>query len=142
MNRTLAILRARNQPVTRLMAALFVAVWLNMALVPCLMAAQPMMPAEAAGCDHCPKPAEPDSPACHDAHGDGGERACTWVDGYDYDGRTPGTFKLSPDLAMAPPPAPAAVSTPAAPAPVARADASPWCRQGPPLYLENCSFLN
>jgi hypothetical protein len=111
--------------------ALFVAVWLNMAVQPCLMAAEPLLPAShAAGdCPHCP-PAD----HCDDAG------RCGYIDGFDFDARQPA------------PPAPdpvvlAALVLPALDAPArAVVGASPPLpaeyNRGPPRYLELCRFLN
>jgi len=66
---------------TRFVLALFVTVWLNMALQPCLMAAEPVMPTGhgSGDCVHCP-----DSEGLMDSHD------CSYIDGYDFDGRVPG----------------------------------------------------
>lgn len=58
----------------------FMLVWLSMMLQPCLMA-QDMAPDH--DCPHCPTQSL--EQPCHVDE----EPACTYIDGYDYDGRTP-----------------------------------------------------
>ena len=72
-------IRRRSRPLGRLIISVFLVVWLNMALQPCLMAAAPLTGHADHDCPHCPEPA---------SHCDEGSKArCTWVDGYDFDGR-------------------------------------------------------
>lgn len=116
---------------------LFVAVWLNMALQPCLMAAEPLLPDQhhESGCPHCP-PAQ-------DSHcGDVDEARCAYVDGFDFDGRQVAESFPGLDLAFACGQTgtlidldPGAVS-----ARVAHETGPP--PTGPPLFVRHCSFLN
>ena len=72
---------------------LFTAVWINMALQPCLMAAEPLLPGQHqdAGCPHCPQ--------VQDAHcGDQAADACAYIDGFDFDGRSAQLADLQGDL--------------------------------------------
>jgi hypothetical protein len=71
--------RSRERRLGRFMVSAFLVVWLNMALQPCLMAAAPLVGEAMGDCPHCPEPAT----HCDDVSAS----RCTWVDGYDYDGR-------------------------------------------------------
>ena len=112
--------------------AMFVVVWLNMALQPCLMAASPILPDahEHSDCPHCPEM------AMLAADGDG---ACSFIDDFDFDGRDPKT----PDASLvAPMPVsqwtmPTAPRTTIIPAPLPTV----LVRDGPPLHLRHCVFL-
>jgi len=122
-------MRARRGAST--VVALFVVVWLNMALQPCLMAAEPLLPdQQQRDCPHCPEPAD---------HCDEDADRCDFVGGFDYDGRQ-----------NQPPELPAGLtavhtvcewSTPDVGAPVFRAS-SVLPRAGPPLHVRNCVYLN
>ncbi len=72
--------------------AMFVVVWLNMALQPCLMAASPILPDghEHGDCPHCP------SMAALQADSDG---SCSFIDDFDFDGRDP----KMPDVSLVSP---------------------------------------
>lgn len=113
--------------------AMFVVVWANMALQPCLMAAAPMLPAEHehGDCPHCPE-------GSHHVSDDGPR--CSFIEDFDFDGRSPSL----PDLPVAlPAPAPDWLFTSldsdrVLPAPPSGA----LVRDGPPLYLRHCVFLN
>lgn len=111
--------------------ALFVAVWAHMALQPCLMAAEPLLPAShhAGDCPHCP-------PADH--CGDAGR--CAFIDGYDFDARQPALPDPQPVLLVA------AVQYEPVAAPPAGCPAEPpdarGLDPGPGRYLLHCRFLN
>jgi hypothetical protein len=125
-------LRKNRRSIAALAASLFLAVWASMAIAPCLMAAEAIIGSD---CPHCPEP-----PSCHDP-GDAG--VCTYVDGYDFDGRTPAMPKVDVELVLAPPMAMVAVSLP-----VRRGDAMAWRVRAPPepsgprLHLRNLVLLN
>jgi hypothetical protein len=72
--------RHKSHTLIRAVLALFVTVWLNMALQPCLMAAELAMPDEhsSGDCVHCPQTGD----VIDDDN-------CAYVDGYDFDGRLP-----------------------------------------------------
>ncbi len=99
----LSHLRRRNRHLGRLIISGFLVVWLNMALQPCLMAAEPMTGHGDHDCPHCPDVV---------THCDEESTArCAWVDAYDYDGRqgsadpsASGAW-LAPALVSAPEPA-------------------------------------
>lgn len=116
-----------------LAASLFLAVWGSMAIAPCLMAAEAIMDGD---CPHCPQP----PPPCHE-EGAGG--TCTFVEGYDFDGRTAAMPKVEVELVLAPPFDRVAATPPAArgvPASCrARAPPDP---SGPRLHLRNCVLTN
>lgn len=76
-----------------LAASMFLAVWASMAIAPCLMAAEAIVGED---CPHCPDP----PPPCHDP---GGTSACTYVDGYDFDGRSASMPKVDVEWVLAPP---------------------------------------
>lgn len=113
---------------------MFVVVWLNMALQPCLMAAGPALPAshEHGDCPHCPQDA-------HHGQGDGGR--CAYIEDFDFDGRAP---QLPDDTVSM-----AAVTAPDWQLPELRAETAPAAtrtsalvRDGPRLHLRHCVFLN
>lgn len=112
--------------------AMFVAVWLNMAIQPCLMAAEPLMPDQHqhGDCSHCP-----DTSHCQD------EGRCSFIETYDFDGRAPTGPDVSsvalaapvfefPRLAIAQHAGRFSVPVDSGPDP------------GPPLYVRHCSYLN
>jgi hypothetical protein len=72
--------RHKSHTLIRAVLALFVTVWLNMALQPCLMAAEPAMPDghSPGDCVHCPQTGD----VADDDN-------CGYVDSYDFDGRLP-----------------------------------------------------
>jgi hypothetical protein len=117
--------------------ALFVAVWINMALQPCLMAAEPLLPEQhqESGCPHCPP-----STASH--CGDADEARCAYVDGFDFDGRSPTDLTSGIELA------PVVVQTAALfeflpdRATISGTHDSGPPPTGPPLFVRHCSFLN
>lgn len=124
-------LRRHRRSLAGLAASLFLAVWASMAIAPCLMAAEAIVGDD---CPHCPEP-----PPCHDP---GGAGVCTYVDGYDFDGRAPTAPKVDVELVLAPPLALAAVALPTAVAPAARPEARPPPGPGGPrLHLRNCVQL-
>jgi hypothetical protein len=126
-------LRRHRRSLAGLAASLFLAVWASMAIAPCLMAAEAIVGGD---CPHCPEP----PPPCHDPSGAG---ACTYVDGYDFDGRTPTAPKVDVELVLAPPLALAALALPAASAvPDCRESRPPPDPGGPRLHLRNCVQLN
>lgn len=125
-------LRQHRRSLAGLTASLFVAVWASMAIAPCLMAAEAILDGD---CPHCPEP-----PPCHDP-GDTG--VCTYVDGYDFDGRTPVSPKVDVELVLAPPLVLQAVALPAARSvPPGREARAPPDPHGPRLHLRNSVFLN
>ncbi len=71
--------RQTARPTLSTALALFVVVWLNMALAPCLMA-QEIGAETTVPCPHCP-PA--DDPPCHEP----APTRCGYIDDYDHDGR-------------------------------------------------------
>ena len=114
--------------------ALFVAVWLNMAIQPCLMAAEPLLPASHAhdDCPHCPET---------DHCGDDNDARCTYIEGYAFDAREPATPEAKPafDFVVATLPAGLAggAASPRGP------PTPPECLDpGPPRFLATCRFLN
>lgn len=126
-------LRKNRRSFAALAASLFMAVWGSMAIAPCLMAAEAIVGGD---CPHCPEP----PPPCHDA---GGTGACTYVDGYDFDGRTPTAPKVDVELVLAPPLALAAAALP-----IPRGESAGWIARAPPdpggprLHLRNCILRN
>jgi hypothetical protein len=126
-------LRRHRRSLAGLAASLFLAVWASMAIAPCLMAAEAIIGSD---CPHCPEP----PPPCHDP---GGAGVCTYVDGYDFDGRTPVAPKIDVELVLAPPLALEAFAVPVPPGvPVGRAARPPPDPHGPRLHLRNCVQLN
>ena len=119
--------RQRRTATTAL--ALFVAVWLNMAIQPCLMAAQPLLPDAHSDCPHCPK-----TDHCGD------DTRCTYIDGYAFDAREPAAPETQPFFLVT-----AALPAGFCPAgePVRGPPTSPErLDPGPPPYLAHCRFLN
>lgn len=126
-------LRRHRRSLAGLAASLFLAVWASMAIAPCLMAAEAIAGGD---CPHCPEP----PPPCHDP---GGAGVCSYVDGYDFDGRTPLAPKVDVEFVLAPPLVLAAEALPAATAWVAsREDRPPPGPCGPRLHLRHCVQLN
>lgn len=105
-------LRRHSRGIAGFAATLFVAVWASMAVAPCLMAAEALAGGD---CPHCPEP----PPPCHEPDGAG---SCSYIEGYDFDGRSPAAPKVEVELVALPPLALAAV-------------ALPVVRQGPETYL-------
>ncbi|MGI9264739.1 MAG: hypothetical protein ACR2QU_07410 [Gammaproteobacteria bacterium] len=124
--------RHNSNSLARWALAMFVVVWLNMAIQPCLMAAEAILPDQHDDCSHCPEVQH-----CSDID----QRRCQFVGDYDYDGREPAipdphpAFVASERLSPAEPRSPAQVF-------------DHWVRQGagpdpgPPLYKRHCSYLN
>ena len=115
---------------------LFATVWLNMALQPCLMAAEPLLPEQhhESGCPHCP-PAK-------DSHcGDVDEARCAYVDGFDFDGRSAADLSAGIDLAPCMKMAGVIKLQPDRAAIAGIYDDGPP-PTGPPLFVRHCSFLN
>lgn len=120
-------LMRHRRSLASLAATLFVAVWASMAVAPCLMAAEAIMGGD---CPHCPEP----PPPCHDGGGSG----CSWLDGYDFDGRQPSLPRVDMQLLALPVAVTAdlperAVTTPVSATPRASPDPG-----GPRLHLRNC----
>ena len=116
-----------------LTATLFLTVWASMAIAPCLMAAEAIVGGD---CPHCPEP----PPPCHDP---GGAGTCTYLDGYDFDGRTAAMPRVDVELVALPASELAIVSPP----PARRASVScathvPPDPGGPRLHLRNCVLTN
>jgi hypothetical protein len=111
-----------------LTASLFLAVWASMAIAPCLMAAEAIIGND---CPHCPEP----PPPCHDP---GGAGACTFVDGYDFDGRTPAMPKVEVELVALPALAEIDVATDSERHPAVFLARAPPEPSGPRLHLRNC----
>lgn len=121
-------LRRHRRSLAGLAASLFLAVWASMAIAPCLMAAEAIVGDD---CPHCPEP-----PPCHDP---GGAGVCTYVDGYDFDGRAPTAPKVDVELVLAPPLEVIAVSLPVQhSATMGLAACAPPGPGGPRLHLRNC----
>jgi hypothetical protein len=124
--------RRHRRSIAGLVASLFLAVWAGMVMAPCLMAAEPIL---GGLCPHCPEP----PPPCHDDGGAG----CTYVDGYDFDGRTPAVPKVGLQLVALLAPQLAATALPEGPSVAAwfltRAPPHPG---GPSLHLRNCVLRN
>jgi hypothetical protein len=116
---------------------LFVAVWLNMALHPCLMAAEPLLPEQhhESGCPHCP-------PATASHCDDGDEARCAYVDGFDFDGRSPADVTAGIDLAPVVAQMAGLVEFQPDRAAIAGICDSGPPPTGPPLFVRHCSFLN
>lgn len=133
----LARMRATRQPVGRLLSAMFVAVWLNLALLPCLMAMPAGVAGPAAGCEHCPQP-DPSPEGIPGCGAPGG--LCVAMDtGTSGSAQAP-VHEAQPDLA---PP----IASTVAPFPVvpARDIGPPFIVAPPdshPIYLVNCALLN
>ncbi|MGB5210132.1 MAG: hypothetical protein WBP60_06385 [Gammaproteobacteria bacterium] len=131
MSRAPTRLRKRRRTVISTIA-MFVVVWLNMALQPCLMAAGPILPQghEHGDCPHCPDAAL--------LQVDGGE--CSYFDDFDFDGRDPKT----PDASLVVPMPVADWRMPAAPRTldIPAPSTTVLVRDGPPLHLRHCVFLN
>ena len=126
-------LRRHRRSLAGLAASLFLAVWASMAIAPCLMAAEAIVGGD---CPHCPDP----PPPCHEPDGAG---VCTYVEGYDFDGRTPASPKVDVELVPAPPLALVETTLPAPPARAEhRAARPPPDPGGPRLHLRNCIQLN
>lgn len=122
-------LRRHSRGLAGLAASLFLAVWASMAVAPCLMAAEAMLDGD---CPHCPEP----PPPCHEPDGAG---TCTYLDGYDFDGRSPAAPKVDVELVAV-----AGIETATLnPLPTARPQAPAAVRAppdpgGPRLHLRHC----
>ncbi len=125
-------LRRHRRFLASLAASLFLAVWGGMAVAPCLMAAEAVAGGD---CPHCPEP----PPPCHD---DGGGSTCTYVDGYDFDGRDPSAGFKDPRLAVLPASAEAACLPESAAADLLPPPVVPPDPGGPRLHLKNCVLLD
>lgn len=122
-------LRRHSRGFAGIAASLFLAVWASMAVAPCLMAAEALLGGD---CPHCPDP----PPPCHEPDGAG---SCTYLDGYDFDGRSPAMPKVEVELVAVTGPAAASLD----PLPAARAVAPSAIRAppepgGPRLHLRHC----
>jgi len=126
-------LRKNCRGIAGLAASLFLAVWASMAIAPCLMAAEAIIGSD---CPHCPEP----PPPCHDP---GNAGTCTYVDGYDFDGRTQAMPKVDVELVALPVLDLAAAALPSGQgAAVPRAARAPPYPSGPRLHLRNCVLTN
>jgi hypothetical protein len=126
-------LRKNRRTIAGLAASLFLAVWASMAIAPCLMAAEAIIGSD---CPHCPEP----PPPCHDP---GGAGVCTYVDGYDFDGRVTAMPKVDVELVFAPPFELAASALPVRRGLYpARTACPPPDPGGPRLHLRNCVLTN
>jgi hypothetical protein len=121
-------LRKNRRSIAALAASLFLAVWASMAIAPCLMAAEAIVGSH---CPHCPEP----PPPCHDP-GEAG--VCTYVDGYDFDGRVPAMPKVDIELVALPGLAEIAVTTALEARPVSYFARPPPQPSGPRLHLRYC----
>lgn len=116
-----------------LAATLFLAVWASMAIAPCLMAAEAIVGGD---CPHCPQP----PPPCHDP---GTAGACTFVDGYDFDGRTQAMPRVDVELVALPALEVVIQALPAEGSATSRRVARvPPDPGGPRLHLRNCVLTN
>jgi hypothetical protein len=123
-------LRRHRRTVASFTASLFLVVWGGMAVAPCLMAAEAVAGED---CPHCP-----DVPPCHDD----GSASCTYVDGYDFDGRDPSTGVRDVRLAVLPVSAePVAAVGQGLPAPPVD-HVPPPDPGGPRLHLRHCVLLD
>ncbi|MGD9387261.1 MAG: hypothetical protein PVI87_03455 [Gammaproteobacteria bacterium] len=122
-------LRRHRRGLAAFAATLFLAVWANMAVAPCLMAAEALLGGD---CPHCPEP----PPPCHEPEGAG---SCSYIDGYDFDGRSPAVPKVDLQLVALPAsgyePAVLPAARQAPPRQLVRAPPDPG---GPRLHLRNC----
>jgi hypothetical protein len=84
-------------------------------------------------CPHCP-----DAPPCHE----GSDTACTYVDGYDFDGRDPSSALKDPRLAVLPVSVEPVALAPRGIAAPAVSDAHPPDPSGPRIHLRNCVLLD
>lgn len=110
-------------------------VWINMALQPCLMAAEPLLPEQhhESGCPHCPPMPE--------RHCGGEDTArCAYFDSIDFDGRQAATPDV-PDLQPAATPAVCNVLIRRAPERHVGEAGGPPPETGPPIFLRDCRFL-
>lgn len=120
----------RHRRIARTALALFVAVWLNMAIQPCLMAAQPLLPDPHSDCPHCPQ-----TDHCGD------DTRCTFIDGYAFDAREPHAPDAKPAIEAPIAVLPAGLAK--ASDPVRGPPPAPECLDpGPPRFLAHCRFLN
>jgi len=133
----LTTLRKRKNRGARAALGGFVVVWLSMMLQPCLMG---MELSSDHDCPHCP-PQTAEHPC--DTARDSISEKCSFVDGYDYDGRL-SSFKHS-DISDQ---LPAIVSRLPLSALASPPKHTLWYRNhyqysahGPPLNLLNCTFL-
>ena len=125
-------LRQKGDWFARSAMALFAVVWLNMAMQPCLMAAEPLLPDEHqhGECPHCP-----DVSHCGD------EGRCSYIGDFDFDGRVLSAGDVTPVFVA---------FLPATVQDVSRVVDRPPDRYvnpqgpdpGPPIYVRHCSYLN
>jgi hypothetical protein len=110
-------------------ASLFLVVWASMAIAPCLMAAEALADAD---CPHCPEP----PPPCHEPDGAG---SCSYIEGYDFDGRSPVVPKVEVELVAVLPLALAATALPDFTAqPLTLGATVPPDPGGPRIHLRHC----
>ena len=131
-------LRAASSRLGSFAMIMVTAVWLNMAIQPCLMAAEPLLPAQhhESGCPHCP-PTQ--AGHCGD---EGPAGRCAFIDSLDFDGRQASNAAgtdLQPAAMMLPSPAVVPAFTPERRLSM-RTDRRPPAAD-PPLFITNCSFL-
>ena len=125
----MTVLRRHRRSLAGLAASLFLAVWASMAVAPCLMAAEALAGGD---CPHCPDP----PPPCHEPDGAGG---CSYIEGYDFDGRSPVAPKVEVELVALPPLALASVALPVVQqGPEAYLVRAPPDPGGPRLHLRHC----
>ena len=123
-------LRRHRRTLASLAASLFLVVWGSMAVAPCLMAAEAVAGED---CPHCP-----DVPPCHEST----DTACTYVDGYDFDGRDPSPGFKDPRLtALAVSAEPVTLPGSGALVPVV-GNPRPPDPSGPRIHLRNCVLLD
>lgn len=129
----MTLFRRHNRSLAGLAASLFLAVWASMAIAPCLMAAEALADGD---CPHCPEP----PPPCHEP---GGAGSCSYIEGYDFDGRSPAVPKIEVELVAVLPMALAATALPECTEPPATLGArAPPDPGGPRLHLRHCVLNN
>jgi hypothetical protein len=131
-------LRAASSRLGSCAMIMVMAVWLNMAIQPCLMAAEPLLPAQhhESGCPHCP-PAQ--AGHCGD---EGPAGRCAFIESLDFDGRQAVSHAgtdVQPAVMMLPLPATIPVFTPEYRCSNRSGKHPPAA--DPPLFIRNCSFL-
>jgi hypothetical protein len=131
VNRMIRRQSQKEKSLARTTLALFATVWLNMAMQPCLMAAEPMLPDGHGDCPHCPTV---------DHCVEMGESRCDFVDSYEFDGRNPPQPDPHPVFVAA------LCSAPMLPNDAVSEDLRYGYRvatdSGPPIYKRACRYLN
>ncbi len=131
-------LRAASSRLGSFAMIMVMAVWLNMAIQPCLMAAEPLLPGQhhESGCPHCP-PAQ--AGHCGD---EGPAGRCAFIESLDFDGRQAVSHAgtdVQPAVMILPLPAMTPAFTPEYR--FSNRSARPPRAADPPLCIRNCSFL-